>query len=397
MTRAMVMNVECSTHPVEYTREANGVLMLRLAGPWRFRDALPSPEEMRAALEIGERPSALVLEGSAITEWDSACLIFLLQVQRIATERNIPVRTSGLAQGLQRMLHLAQAVPDRTEARRHKTRAPLLARVGTSVLATVDDCLKTVTFLGEVVQSFGTFLRGKARMRAADLFSTIQECGPEALLIVTIISVLVGMILAFLGSIHLRLFGAEVYIADLVGIGMVREMGALMTGIIMAGRTGASFAARLGTMQVNEEIDALQTMGFSPIEFLVLPRMIALILMMPLLTLYANVLGIIGGALVGILTMDLTPTQYYLETLKALSLKAIASGLIKSVVFGVLVAFSGCMQGIRCGRSASAVGDATTAAVVHAIVYIIVADSLLSIIYTFTKFYHARQRNPYPR
>lgn len=204
--------------------------------------------------------------------------------------------------------------------------------------------------------------------------------------IISLISLLVGMILAFLGSVQLKMFGAEVFVADAVAVGMVREMGALMTGIIMAGRTGAAFAARLGTMQVNEEVDALQTMGFSPMEFLVLPRALALILMMPLLAIYANVLGILGGAIVGILMLDLTPVQYYLQTVGSINLQAIVSGLIKSSVFGVLVAVSGCMQGIRCGRSASAVGEATTAAVVNAIVYIVVADSIISIIYVLTGF-----------
>lgn len=376
-----------STNQVRFIRNSDGSLTLCMNGPWRFQDALPSPEAMREALKTeGHSTSCIRLDGSGMTAWDSACLIFLQHMQRLADEVGVPLAMEGFPSGIERMLCLARAVPDHTEAHRTENREPFLARIGLAAQATLDDCKKSITFLGETILAFGALFRGRARMRMTDLWSVIQECGPEALPIVTVISVLVGMILAFLGSIQLKLFGAEVYVADLVGIGMVREMGALMTGIIMAGRTGASFAARLGTMQVNEEVDALQTMGFSPMEFLVLPRMIALILMMPLLTVFSNVLGIIGGALVGVLMMDLTPTQYYLETVKAITLKAVASGLIKSVVFGMLVAFSGCMQGIRCGRSASAVGDATTAAVVHAIVYIIVADSVLSIIYTFTGF-----------
>ena len=229
-------------------------------------------------------------------------------------------------------------------------------------------------------------LRGRAQYRRSDFLAVLQECGPEALPIIALISLLVGMILAFLGSVQLKMFGAEIFVANGVAMGMVREMGALMTGILMAGRTGAAFAARLGTMQVNEEVDALQTMGFSPMEFLVLPRAMALIIMMPLLSIYANVLGILGGAIVGILMLDLTPTQYYLQTLSSITLSSVVSGLVKSSVFGVLVAISGCMQGIRCGRSASAVGEATTAAVVNAIVSIVVADSIISIIYTITGF-----------
>ena len=375
-----------SAEPFSYEVKSDGMLVIRLSGNWRFSDAPPSTDVLHPLFAEASRPVSLLIDGSAVTQWDNACLIFLLQAYRLAEAQKIPVRTAGFAQGLERMLRLARAVPDRTEARRAEGRLPLLARLGTGTLAVLNDVKNSVTFLGEAIIAFAGLLRGKSRMRRTDFWAVIQECGPEALPIVTVISVLVGLILAFLGAIQLKLFGAEIYVADLVGIGMVREMGALMTGIIMAGRTGASFAARLGTMQVNEEIDALQTMGFSPVDFLVLPRMLALILMMPLLTLYANVLGILGGALAGVLLMDLTPTQYYRETVKAITYDAVISGLIKSAVFGVLVAFSGCMQGIRCGRSASAVGDATTAAVVHAIVYIIIADSLLSVIYTLTGF-----------
>lgn len=380
------MNKKAKIDQLECSKDSEGTLTVRMRGSWRFQDERPAPEMVREVLAVGGRPAVLLLEGSGITAWDSACLVFLQHVYQLASESELPVSLEGFAPGIERMLRLARAVPDRTEAHRKEGGGSVFARVGRSALATLEDCQKTMSFLGETLLAFGSLFRGRARMRMVDLWAVIQECGPEALPIVSLISVLVGMILAFLGSIQLKLFGAEVYVADLVGIGMVREMGALMTGIIMAGRTGASFAAHLGTMQVNEEVDALQTMGFSPMEFLVLPRMIALVLMMPLLTIFSNVLGIIGGAVVGVLMMDLTPTQYYLETLKAITFKAVASGLIKSLVFGVLVAFSGCMQGIRCGRSASAVGDATTAAVVHAIVYIIVADSILSIIYTFIGF-----------
>jgi phospholipid/cholesterol/gamma-HCH transport system permease protein len=208
----------------------------------------------------------------------------------------------------------------------------------------------------------------------------IQECGVQALPIVSLISFLVGLILAFVGAIQLMMFGAQIYIADLVGIAMAREMGAIMTGIIMAGRTGAAFAAQLGTMQVNEEIDALTTLGLSPMEFLVVPRMLALALMMPLLCLYADLMGIVGGLVVGVGMLDLTLPQYIEQTRGALNLTHLSVGVVKSVVFGVLVAVSGCMRGMECGRSASAVGMATTSAVVTAIVAIIVSDGLFAVI-----------------
>jgi phospholipid/cholesterol/gamma-HCH transport system permease protein len=176
------------------------------------------------------------------------------------------------------------------------------------------------------------------------------------------------------------MFGAEIFVADLVGIAMVRVMGAIMTGIIMAGRTGASFAAQLGTMQVNEEIDALKTMGISPMEFLVLPRMLALMLMMPLLCLYADLMGILGGMIVGVSMLDLGVVQYYAETTRAVGLTNLWIGLFHSMVFGVLVALAGCMRGMQCGRSASAVGNATTSAVVTGIVSIVVATAIITML-----------------
>ncbi len=235
-------------------------------------------------------------------------------------------------------------------------------------------------FIGQAVQSFGRLTIGRARFRRSDLVDIIYECGAAALPIITLISFLVGLILAFVGAVQLQQFGAQIYVADLVGIAMAREMGALMSAIIMSGRTGAAFAAQLGTMQVNEEIDALTTFGLSSVDFLVLPRMIALILMMPLLCIYADLMGILGGGLVGVGMLNISLTQYMNETLNGIHLTDFAVGVTKSAVFGVLVALSGCMRGIQCGRSASAVGLAATSAVVTSIVLIIVTDGIFAVL-----------------
>ena len=240
--------------------------------------------------------------------------------------------------------------------------------------------LETLTFLGEVVISLGRLLTGRARFRKTDLWLNIQQCGPQALGIVTVISVLVGAILAFVGAVQLSMFGAEVYVANLVGLGMVMEMGALMTAVLMAGRTGAAYAAQLGTMQTNEEIDAITTLGISPVEFLVLPRMLALICIMPLLTLYADALGILGGGLVAA-GMGIMPIQYLNEARDAMSLTHLGVGLLKSVIFASLIAVAGCRAGINSGRSSAAVGQATTSAVVTAVVYLIVADAAINILF----------------
>jgi phospholipid/cholesterol/gamma-HCH transport system permease protein len=233
-------------------------------------------------------------------------------------------------------------------------------------------------FLGEASVAFGRLLTGRAWFRRSDLVLLLEECGAQALPIVSLISVLVGLILAFVGAIELKMFGAQIFVADVVGIGMVRILGAVMTGIIIAGRTGAAFAAQIGTMQVNEEIDALQTLGISPMEFLVLPRMIALIVMMPLLCLYAGLMGILGGIVVGTGMLDLGLTEYLNRTREAVTMAHLWIGLFHSAVFGVLVAMAGCLRGMQCERSASGVGEATTSAVVTSIVAIVVATAVIT-------------------
>ena len=235
-------------------------------------------------------------------------------------------------------------------------------------------------FIGAAVVAFLKLLVGNASFRRSDLTLIIQECGVDALPIVILISFLVGLILAFVGAVQLEMFGAQIFVANLVGIAMVRVLGAVMAGIVMAGRTGAAFAAQLGTMQVNEEIDALKTMGVSPMEFLVLPRMLALVLMMPLLCVFADLMGILGGLVVGVGLLDIGLLQYLNQTKAALNLNHFFIGIFQASVFGVLVALAGCLKGMECGRSASAVGDATTSAVVTSIVAITVATAIITLV-----------------
>jgi phospholipid/cholesterol/gamma-HCH transport system permease protein len=287
--------------------------------------------------------------------------------------------------GVRKLLELAAAVPER-ETGRGAPPAPLLARLGTAAARAAGAAREMITFLGEACLALGRFATGRARFRRADLMVTIQEAGPEALGIVSLISFLVGLILAYVGAVQLRRFGAEIYVADLVGIAMARQMGAIMTGIIMAGRTGAAYAAQLGTMRVNEEIDAVQTMGISPVEFLVLPRMLGLIVMMPLLTVYADIVGILGGALVGTGMLKVGFLPYWHRTWVAVDLSDFAVGLISASVFGVLVAIAGCLRGMQSGRSSAAVGLAATSAVVTGIVFIVIADAILTVIYDAVGF-----------
>jgi phospholipid/cholesterol/gamma-HCH transport system permease protein len=278
-------------------------------------------------------------------------------------------------------MELALAVPEESEAGRKKKPASNLRTLGKRALRIWAGFLSVAEFVGLSVLAFGRLLTGRARFRGRDFWVILQECGPQALPIVTLINFLIGLILAFVGNVQLASFGASLYVADLVGIAMVREMGVVMTAIILSGRTGAAFAAHLGSMKANEEIDALKTFGFDPFDFLVLPRIIALVLMMPLLTIYANVVGILGGMLVGS-AVGIPPVLYWNETLTAVDLTTAALGVFKSVFFGAAIAISGCLQGMHAGNSSAAVGQATTRAVVAAITAVIVLDSAFAAIFT---------------
>lgn len=370
-----------STHyEMSVERSNEETLLIRLVGNWETGSELPSVDKVREHLESGPRVRRVIFDTERLTRWDSGLLTFLLKVIDRCDQSKIAIEKKGLPKGVQSLLSLAAAVPEKKDAQKGTEGDRFLSSIGAYALKTIQSAGDMLDFIGEVFLAFIKMLGGKARFRRSDLALIIQECGAQALPIVSLISFLVGLILAFMGAVQLKMFGAQIYVADMVGIAMTREMGAMMTGIIMAGRTGAAFAAQLGTMQVNEEIDALTTMGIPPMEFLVLPRMLALILMMPLLTLYADVVGILGGAVVGIGMLDLSFTQYFHQTQGALNLAHVAVGIFKSVFFGVLIALSGCLQGMQCGRSASAVGSATTSAVVMAIILIIVSDGLFAVI-----------------
>ena len=356
-----------------------GGLLVTLSGPWTLADTLPTADEVLAGLTTEPPPLRVTFDTRSLAAWDSGLLTFLLKILQHSATKSILVDQSGLPEGVRRLLALASAVPERQGARRDATRPPFLIRVADAAISTWEANLEMLDFIGDASLSVFRLFRGKARFRRSDFLLIVQDCGAKSFGIVSLISLLVGLILAFVGAIQLQMFGAQIYVANLVGIGMVREMGAVMAGIIVTGRTGASFAAQLGTMQVNEEIDALQTLGIPPMDFLVLPRMLALCLMMPLLCLYADLMGVIGGLIVGVFMLDITPMQYYVQTCGAVRLNDLFIGVFMSAVFGVLIALTGCQRGIQCGRSASAVGEATTSAVVSGIVSIIVATAVITI------------------
>lgn len=375
----MVHNSDEKKWRLDTRRIGDDLLEMSCGGRWCLDQDLPPAGVIVAEMETGF--SRLSFNTAELSAWDTGFLAFLRVLFTLCGERGISIEPDGLPNGVRHLLAMAAAVPEQKVARWGSGKRNLFFQVGLATVAFFRGAPEMLHFLGEITLSFGRLFRGRARFRLSDLWWEIEEVGPRALVIVSVISFLVGLILAYLGADQLRLVGAQIFIADLVAIGMVREVGALMTGIIIAGRTGAAFAAQLGTMQVNEEIDAFKTLGISPIDFLVLPRMLALMLMVPLLTLYAGFVGMLAGLLVSTTIFDIGMFEYYTETLRALQLKHFLVGLSKGSVYGAMVAYAGCLRGMQCGRSAESVGEAATSAVVTGILLITIMASLMTIIF----------------
>lgn len=286
---------------------------------------------------------------------------------------------SRLPQNIRDMLTLAL----RVENRPPKDEAPhggLLERIGNKSFIIYKQLKSTLRFVHETNLSLLRFFSGQAIWRRKDFWFIFGDCSYKAVGIIALVSFLVGLILAFVGALQLRTFGAGIYVASMVALGMTRIMAAIMVGIIMAGRTGSSYAATLGTMQVNEEIDALKTLGIKISDYLVTPRLVSLVVTIPFLTLLADALGILGGAVVGVSFLDLSSSSYFDYSIKALSLKNILVGLMHSIVYGIIISLCGCYEGLNAGRDADSVGKATTGAVVTALVWMIVATGILTVI-----------------
>ena len=355
-------------------------LCLKFSGSWDLQDKLPPTQDIGRHFEENSSIRKLTFDSSDLKSWDSSLLIFISRVIDLAISRRIQADLASLPHGVRKLQDMAKAIPPIEDTGRHSGKENVLAEIGTTFMKLAGDFPKGLHFIGEVILSFFRLCRGKAQFRARDLVLVIEQVGPNALPIVSLVSFLVGLILAYMGAAQLERVGVEIYIADLVAIGMIREVGALMTGIIMAGRTGASFAAELGTMQVNEEIDAFKTLGISTVDFLVLPRILALMLMIPLLTLYSGLVGTLAGMFIGITVFDISLFEYYQQTLRALDMQQFWVGIFKGSVYGMVIAISGCLRGIQCGRSAQAVGEATTSAVVTSIVYIVITASAITVV-----------------
>lgn len=351
-------------------------LTAQLSGDWE--SGLPVP---RFARLLGDREPeqpvrAIDFDASDLGTWDSSLLTFLMQAMTHCEAHDLEFRDESLPEDIARLLQLSRVVPER-EIDREEPEASIAARLGKTVLVAQAEVMAAVTFTGEVVQGILGLLLRRVRVPWRDLWVVVQSNTSGALPIVTLIAFLIGVIISFLGAVVLRRFGADYYVSYLVGYGMLREMGALMTGIIMAGRTGAGFAAELGSMKITEEIDAFRTLGISPVDRLVLPRMLGLFVAMPLLTIYANFIGIMGGMLVALALLDLSATQFIGGLLMAVTLGDGLLGLFKGTVYGLIIGFAGCMKGMQTGADAGAVGRATTSAVVMGITLIVAANAVI--------------------
>jgi len=348
---------------------------VRLAGTWQITEQRPSWEGLRGA----QNPARVRLLTEGVEKWDSSLLLFLFEAQQWCRGSGAYFDGEALPEKIRTLL--AQL------AASHETSVPFdraesfLSSVGVATQDTVLKAREIAHFVGECVIGAVGLVRSPRKFRWHDCMDEMQQCGPMAVPIMSLVSLLVGVTLAYIGAIVLRQYGGDIYIADLIGLSMVREMGALMTAVVLAGRTGAAFAATLGNMKANEEIDALQVLGIPPVQFLVLPRLLALGVMMPLLTLYANALGIIGGLIVAFGLMNIPPAAFWAEMLTIVDLSDVATGVIKATAFGLIIGLAGCLRGLQAERSAAGVGKAATSAVVTALLLIIVADSVFAVLF----------------
>ncbi len=351
-------------------------LTAHLSGDWESGLPVPRFERLLDDRAPGHPVRVIDFDASELGAWDSSLLTFLMQAMTYCEVHDLEFRDEHLPEDVARLLRLSRAVPEKKIDREEPEASPV-ARFGKRVLVAQGSFLAAVTFTGEVTDGFVRLALRRVRMRWRDFWVVVQANTSGALPIVTLIAFLIGVIIAFLGAVVLRRFGAGYYVSYLVGYGMLREMGALMTGIIMAGRTGAGFAAELGSMKITEEIDAYRTLGISPVDHLVLPRMLGLFVAMPLLTLYADFVGIMGGMIVALALLDLSAAQFVGGLLTAVTLGDGLLGLFKGVVYGLIIGLAGCMKGMQAGADAGAVGRAATSAVVMGITLIVAANAVI--------------------
>jgi phospholipid/cholesterol/gamma-HCH transport system permease protein len=356
-------------------RTGDGALEVSLAGEWKITGSRPAWARVRGA----QKPQCVRVRVDEVEKWDSSLLLFLFEILQWCEAAGADCDLTALPEKLRTLL--TQLSTSHASSTPRNRRERFLVKVGDAALDVGRKGREALQFVGECVLSVGQLIKHPRKFRWRDCFNEMQQCGAMALPIVSLISLLVGLTLAYQAAVQLRQFGADIYVADLVGLSVVREMGPMMAAIILAGRTGAAFAATLGNMKANEEIDALETLGIPAVEFLVLPRLLALGLMMPLLALYSNLLGVIGGMIVASGVLQIPPTAYWVEMQTSVGVMDIGTGLIKAFTFGLVIGLAGCLRGLQAERSAAGVGRAATSAVVAGILLIIVFDAIYAVLF----------------
>jgi len=328
-------------------------------------------------------PSKLLVDLSKVEYLDSAGALGLLQLEDRAKARSIPFQFDNVTEEAKRIMGLINREALSMKPLVSEKKSNVIEQIGEGSLKIFNDFVSIITFFGDLLIALGRSFFHPWAVRWEDVLFYMKRAGVEGLPIVGLISFLLGLIIAFMSSLQLKQVGANIYVASLVGVAMVSELGPIMTAIIVAGRSGSAFAAEIGTMKVNEEVDALVTMGFDPTHFLAVPKVLAAMVAVPILTLYSDFFGIGGGLVVGVLGLDLTVYTYVRETMSVISVTSIFKGLLKSVVFAVLIAGIGCQRGFQVRGGAQAVGSATTSAVVAGIFLIVVMDSAFAIIFNY--------------
>jgi phospholipid/cholesterol/gamma-HCH transport system permease protein len=351
-----------------------------LGGQITIDDAAALWKRISEALAHIEELKEVEVDLSQIQRIDGACMALLVQFRTDLRERKVRCEFVSGNQEVRRIVELygGRRKPRQTRAKRRPISA--IAQVGSATMNVIGEAKQILDFLGRLVVSTLDVLRHPRSLNLRDVGLTIERAGADAAPIVLLINFLIGFVMAYQSAAQLKQFGASIYVADLVGVSMTRELGPLMTAIVICGRSGAAFAAELGTMKVSEEVDALRTLGFLPLPFLVIPRMLGLVLLAPILVLMADAIGICGGALVASLKLDITPVSFLVQLQSAVKASDIVSGLIKGTVFCAAIALISCQQGLATSGGAEGVGRRTTSAVVSILFTLILLDALFTVV-----------------
>jgi phospholipid/cholesterol/gamma-HCH transport system permease protein len=368
------------SYGIKLTVDGKGATTLHLGGRMDAETASSLINGIKPLLRKNT-PSALTVDLAKVTYLDDFGALVLVEISNLLNGGKDKLRLTNASENVKNVLAILDfETAGQSNFYKRKRSANLFTRLGSAVFRHAAELKFAFSFIGSVCFALIYVVFHPRSLRGDDALEAMEKTGVDALPIVGLISFLLGLIMAFMSSVQLRQFGANIYVASLVGLAMVRELGPIMTAIIVAGRSGSAFAAEIGTMKISEEIDALFTMGFDPTRFLVVPKMVATVIVVPFLTLFANLCAITGGLVVGVTMLDLTANAYVTQTIKTLSLFDVFWGLLKSAVFAFLITIVGCLRGFQVSSGAAAVGRATTSAVVTGIFLIILTDSVFAVI-----------------